>query len=198
MEFSGLVKIPAAPPTVWAALLDPDVLKICIPGCKSVERKSETEFATAMKVKVGPLNTNFSGVIALQDLDPAGAVTLAGTLQGAAAGFARGEARVTLTASGDGTELAYTADVSIGGKLAAVGDRLFGSAVRRNVTDFFSALEGWLTSSTAGSVVDSANRKPTPVPAANGTFAAVDSTVTACSGVADSKPAVTPAPFRSL
>ena len=34
------------------------------------------------------------------------------------------------------TELSYSADFRPGGKLAAVGDRLFGTAVKRNIADF--------------------------------------------------------------
>lgn len=149
MELVDVIRLPAAVSTVWRALLDPAVLAQCFPGCKSVERKSETEFATVMQVKVGPLNATFSGTIALQDMTPLTAVTLSGTLKGAAAGFSRGNARITLAGTEDGTELAYTAEISIGGKLAAVGDRLFGTAVRRNVSEFFSAFEKRLTEAHA-------------------------------------------------
>jgi carbon monoxide dehydrogenase subunit G len=37
------------------------------------------------------------------------------------------------------TELSYRADLRLGGKLAAVGDRLFGTAVKRNIADFLAA-----------------------------------------------------------
>jgi uncharacterized protein len=153
LELVGAIKIPAAVPVVWEALLDPAVLAKCFPGCKSVERTSETEFATVMQVKVGPLNASFSGVIALQNITPLAAVTLSGTLKGAAAGFSRGSARITLSNTEEGTELAYTAEVSVGGKLAAVGDRLFGTAVRRNVTDFFAAFEQYLVDGRINRVV---------------------------------------------
>ncbi len=53
----------------------------------------------------------------------------------------KGEARITLVPGVDGTELQYVAEMKIGGKLATVGDRLFGAAVKRNITDFFSGLE---------------------------------------------------------
>jgi carbon monoxide dehydrogenase subunit G len=37
------------------------------------------------------------------------------------------------------TELSYSADLRLGGKLAAVGDRLFGTAVKRNIADFLAS-----------------------------------------------------------
>jgi len=39
MEMKGTHIIPAPRETVWAALNDPDVLRVCIPGCKELEKK---------------------------------------------------------------------------------------------------------------------------------------------------------------
>jgi carbon monoxide dehydrogenase subunit G len=36
----GSVVLPVDRTTVWAKLYDPDVVKICIPGCQSLERAS--------------------------------------------------------------------------------------------------------------------------------------------------------------
>jgi carbon monoxide dehydrogenase subunit G len=88
-------------------------------------------------VKVGPLNAGFNGLISLTDPEYLSAVTLAGTLNGA--GFAKGTARIVLAPRNLVTELSYKADLRLGGKLAAVGDRLFGTAVKRNIADFLAA-----------------------------------------------------------
>jgi carbon monoxide dehydrogenase subunit G len=42
------------------------------------------------------------------------------------------------------TELSYSADVRLGGKLAAVGDRLFGTAVKRNIADFLASFAAFV------------------------------------------------------
>jgi carbon monoxide dehydrogenase subunit G len=136
MEVVGQIDLNATPEVVWAALFDPVVLQGCFPGCKSVERKSENEYAAVLQVKVGPLNAGFGGLITLTEPEYLTAVTLAGTLNGAGAGFARGTARITLRPRELVTVLSYTADLRLGGKLAAVGDRLFGTAVKRNIADF--------------------------------------------------------------
>src|SRR5258708_3200869 len=96
MELVGQVDLNATPEPIWAALFDPAVLQGCFPGCKSVERKSETEYAAVLQVKVGPLNAGFNGLITLTDPEYLSAVTLSGTLNGAGAGFAKGTARITL------------------------------------------------------------------------------------------------------
>jgi carbon monoxide dehydrogenase subunit G len=144
MELVGQVDLNATPEVIWTALFDPVVLQRCFPGCKSVERKSESEYAAILQVKVGPLNAGFNGVITLTDPEYLSAVTLGGTLNGAGAGFARGTARITLRRRELATELSYTADLRLGGKLAAVGDRLFGTAVKRNIADFLASFAAFV------------------------------------------------------
>ena len=79
MDFSGEYRIPAPPQQVWDALVDPEVLKACIVGCRELTRTSDTEFAAVVAAKVGPISATFRGTVALLDLDPAD--PLAATLQ---------------------------------------------------------------------------------------------------------------------
>jgi carbon monoxide dehydrogenase subunit G len=44
--------------------------------------------------------------------------------QGGAAGFGKGSAKVTLASRDEGSELAYTINAQVGGKIAQVGQRL--------------------------------------------------------------------------
>src|ERR1700730_3975969 len=114
MELAGQIDLHATPEAIWAALFDPAVLQGCFPGCKSVERKSETEYAAVLQVKVGPLNAGVNGLIKLTDPEYPRAITLAGMLNGAGAGFAKGTARITLAPRGLVTELSYKADLRLG------------------------------------------------------------------------------------
>jgi len=52
MELVGQIDLNATPEAIWVALFDPAVLQGCFPGCKSVERKSEAEYAAVLQVKV--------------------------------------------------------------------------------------------------------------------------------------------------
>ena len=65
MELVGQVELNATAEVIWSALFDPAVLQRCFPGCKSVERKSQSEYAAVLQVKVGPLNAGFNGLITL-------------------------------------------------------------------------------------------------------------------------------------
>lgn len=139
MEFSGEYRIPAPCQQVWEALNDPAVLQACIPGCRQLEKVSDTEFAATVVSKVGPISATFRGNVVLSDLDPPNGYTLTGRGQGGAAGFARMSAAVTLRPDGEGTALRYLARAEIGGKLASVGSRLVQTVAAKNADDFFAA-----------------------------------------------------------
>jgi hypothetical protein len=140
MEFSGEYRIPAPPQAVWEALNNPAVLQACIAGCESLEKISDTEFATTVAVKVGPVSATFKGSVVLSDLDPPRGYTLSGQGQGGAAGFAKMSARVLLCGDGADTVLNYEAKADIGGKLASVGSRFVLTVAKKNADNFFSAL----------------------------------------------------------
>ena len=139
MELSNTRIVPAAPSAVWAALNDPTILKDCLPGCESLERAGENAFQAVMATPVGPVSARFNGRVTMSDIDPPNAYTLHFEGQGGAAGFARGEARVTLAPEGDGqTSLHYDAKAQVGGKLAQIGSRLVDGAAAKMTDDFFT------------------------------------------------------------
>ena len=54
MQMNDSQRIPASKANVWAALNNPDILKQCIPGCRSLEMTSPTEMTATVVLKVGP------------------------------------------------------------------------------------------------------------------------------------------------
>jgi carbon monoxide dehydrogenase subunit G len=139
MDLSGEYRIPAPAPRVWDALNDPEILKLCIPGCKTLEKTSDNTFASIVTSKVGPISATFNSKVTLSDLDPPRGYTISGEGQGGAAGFAKMSARVTLTEDGTDTRLSYRASAEVGGKLASVGSRLVQTVAKKNADDFFAA-----------------------------------------------------------
>ena len=138
MEITGQQLIPKPQQQTWDAICDPAVLQLCIPGCESMEKISDSEFQLSMAAKVGPVSAKFKSKITLTDVDAPNAYTLIFEGQGGVAGFAKGEARVTLTPEGDGTTLGYSAKATIGGKLAQVGSRLIDGVERKLAEQFFT------------------------------------------------------------
>ena len=132
MDFSGEYRIPARMEQVWEALNDPSVLRMCIAGCKQLDKNSDTEFSAVVVAKVGPVSATFRGNVVLSDLDPPNGYKLTGQGQGGAAGFASMSAQVSLADDGDHTLLRYVAKAEIGGKLASVGSRLVQAVAKKH------------------------------------------------------------------
>ena len=139
MELTNTRIVPAPPSAVWAALNDPAILKECLPGCESLERAGDNAFQAVMATRVGPVSARFTGRVTMSDIDPPNAYTLHFEGQGGAAGFARGEARITLAPEGSRqTSLHYAAKAQVGGKLAQIGSRLVDGAAAKMTDDFFT------------------------------------------------------------
>jgi uncharacterized protein len=138
MDMTGEFRIPAPRQRVWEALNDPDILKESIPGCETIEKLSDTEFAAKVVARVGPVKASFSGKVTLSDLDPPRGYTISGEGSGGVAGFAKGGAKVSLAEDGGETVLSYTVNSHVGGKLAQIGSRLIDATARKMASDFFT------------------------------------------------------------
>jgi carbon monoxide dehydrogenase subunit G len=137
MEMTGEYKIPAPREKVWEALNDPEILKVCIPGCQEMSKESDTELSATVKSKVGPVSATFKGKVTLSDVDAPNGYKISGEGTGGVAGFAKGGAEVSLADDGDGTLLNYTATGQVGGKLAQIGSRLIDSTAKKMANEFF-------------------------------------------------------------
>ena len=58
MDLTGEYTIAAPRQDVWDALNDPEVLKLCIPGCEELEKVSDTQFSAKVMVKVGAVKAS--------------------------------------------------------------------------------------------------------------------------------------------
>jgi len=150
MEFKGRYRIAAPPQTVWASLFDPQILRQCLPGCEQLEKTGPADFTASLRLKIGPMNALFQGKLSLRDPVPHFSCVLAGEGQGGVAGFARGEAALLLAPQGEATELSYTAQAQIGGKLAQIGQRLIDGAARQVADQFFAAFATAITGEKGG------------------------------------------------
>ena len=139
MEMTGEQRIPASQADTWAALNDPEVLKACVPGCESIDRVSDSEYAVQMTARIGPVSAKFKGKLTLSDLKPPHSYAIAFDGQGGVAGFARGGAQVSLAPEGHDTLLSYKVQANVGGKLAQIGSRLVDAAANKVAGDFFNA-----------------------------------------------------------
>lgn len=138
MEVKGEQNLAHPREAVWAALIDPEVLGECVPGCKSFDRVSDGQYRALMQADVGPVSAAFEVDIRIADPDPPRAYRLEGSAR-AAVGFGRGQADVRLEEDGrGGTKLSYAAKLQLGGKLAQVGSRLLSGITRKIAANFFA------------------------------------------------------------
>ncbi len=137
MDMTGERRIPAPRQKVWDALNDPQVLKTAIPGCKTLERVSDSDLRATAAIKIGPIAAQFTGKVQLLDLNPPTSYRIAGEGQGGVAGFANGGATVHLSDDGPFTLLQYEVKAQVGGKIAQLGARLIDATAKQMADQFF-------------------------------------------------------------
>lgn len=146
MQLTDSKDIKASPEVVWAAILNPEVLKECVPGCEALSGSVADGFEATVVQKVGPVSARFTGLVKLSDIVEGRAVTITGEGKGGPAGYAKGGAQVTLEPIEIGTRLSYTVDASVGGKIAQLGSRIIDSFAKKMADSFFerfqTAVEG--------------------------------------------------------
>ena len=130
MKIAGEYDYDHARELVWDAILDPDVLSRTLPGCEDLKRTGDNEYAGKLKMKVGPVQGVFAGEVEITDLDPPNSYKL--NLKGKGApGFVNGNGSIRLEENDDGgTKLFYDIDAQVGGRIAAVGQRLIDSSAK--------------------------------------------------------------------
>jgi len=160
MDMNGEYQIAAPRQRVWEALNDPEVLRLCIPGCEEIVKLSDVEWTPKVTAKVGPVKAKFGGKVTLSDLDPPNGYTITGEGTGGAACFAKGGAAVKLIDQGDGTLLTYTVKAQVGGKLAQIGSRLIDGASRKMAEEFFGNFAARLGAPVAGGKAAAADAEP--------------------------------------
>ncbi|MGB5866214.1 MAG: carbon monoxide dehydrogenase subunit G [Sulfitobacter sp.] len=141
MQMSDTRQIAATPAQVYAALLDPQMLKQCVPGAQEVEGSPEEGFVATVVQKVGPVKATFKGEVTITDMVPDTSLRIDGAGKGGAAGFAKGGADVRLTASETGCELSYDVEAKVGGKLAQLGSRIIDGFAKKMADQFFNNLQ---------------------------------------------------------
>ena len=135
MKPSAVHRLSAPREKVYAALIDPEVLKKCIQGCEEMKASGEGMYDTRLKVGLAGMKGVYTGKLQLKDREPPEAFTLVVEGKGTS-GFVRGTARMTLV-EGIGTQITCEAEGQVGGMIIAVGSRLVEAAAKKMMDDFF-------------------------------------------------------------
>ena len=150
MQLSDFREIKADPATVWAAILNPDVLKECVPGCESMTGSPEEGFEAVVTQKVGPVKATFKGAVSISDRIEGKSLKISGEGKGGPAGFAKGGAAVTLEPIDGGTRLSYEVEANVGGKIAQLGSRIIDGFAKKMADEFFTRFQDALEAPEEG------------------------------------------------
>lgn len=143
MKIAGDYRFKLPIRAVWDGIFDPEILAASLPGCESLERDGDV-MRGALVIKIGPVKGKFKGTVAFSDVEAPHRCSM--TIDGRGTqGFVKATAEVSLEQSGGETVLTYSSDSKVGGKIAAVGNRLIGASARAVAKQSLEALDETLT-----------------------------------------------------
>jgi carbon monoxide dehydrogenase subunit G len=142
LEGRQIVDVPLE--KAWQRINDPRVLKACTPGLDQLEPRGDdpNHYDAVLEVRLPAITGRFEGTIDYLERVPPERMKL--RLQGkGAVGFVDGEVTLTLARVDEGTSMAYSADVQVGGQVARLGQRMISGVTREMAGQFFTAFERW-------------------------------------------------------
>ncbi|MDY0393785.1 FAD binding domain-containing protein [Virgibacillus halophilus] len=141
MNGKGSIKLQGNKETVFTSLLDPDVLRNCIMGCKELIQQEENVYKVDLSVGVAAVKGKYDATMRLADVSVPESYKLIVHGEGGP-GFVDAEAEIHLVDVDDSkTELTYTYEAQVGGKVAAIGQRMLGGVAKLIINDFFKKIK---------------------------------------------------------
>lgn len=116
------ITIDAPLEAAWSFIRNPQLLSRCIPGVSSVTENSDGSFSVLVEITLSLLKARFD--LEVQILEEAPPDSIVASIEGAerlTGSNLEARNRMQLNPSDRGTELSFTIDAAISGKLAALG-----------------------------------------------------------------------------
>jgi CO/xanthine dehydrogenase FAD-binding subunit/carbon monoxide dehydrogenase subunit G len=140
---AGTHVIPSTLLQVWQALLNPDVLQLCIVGCQSMQLVAPNHYRATIKVGIGPVSATFETQVHLMpesaSNDHSTSASCRLQVSGNAGALGQGQANVQvhLQQIAQGTQLVWQAQPQLQGRLAQLGNRLVEASAKGLSQQFF-------------------------------------------------------------
>ncbi|MDH4102068.1 MAG: SRPBCC domain-containing protein [Thermoleophilia bacterium] len=151
MIVSGTKELSASRKTVWSVINEPSEMAKLMPGVESFEITDERHWTAKVKVPLGlgglKMTMNFEKL----EERPLEFASMRAKGQGVGALMDMTTA-FTLSDSGEGTSMAWEADVKIAGPVGAMGQRVLQPIVNQQVSQVLAALEERVVAASSGSV----------------------------------------------
>jgi carbon monoxide dehydrogenase subunit G len=140
MKIEGTHQVSAPRDRVYQALVDPEVLQRCIPGCERLDKTAENTYSVTIRAGIGAIKGVFTGTVRLEDMRSPEHYRIVVEGKGIP-GFLKGSGDLDLEIQGEGTLIKYTGDLQLGGTIASVGQRMIQGTAKMMASQFFTALE---------------------------------------------------------
>jgi carbon monoxide dehydrogenase subunit G len=149
MNVSGTKDLAAPRQSVWEIINEPSEMAKLMPGVESFEITDDTHWTAKVKVPLGlgglKMTMKFEK---LEEREPEFASMRAkGTGVGALMDMTTS---FTLSEAGEGTSMAWEAEIKIAGPVGAMGQRVLQPIVNQQVSQVLTALEQRVTETSAG------------------------------------------------
>jgi carbon monoxide dehydrogenase subunit G len=143
MRLASELRVSTPLERTWRALLEVPRVARSMPGATIEPDPVDGGYRGSMKVKLGPVQTEYSGVARLQDVDEDEHIA-SFRVQGREA-HGQGSAQATITiraqAAGEGTRLQVETDLQISGRQAQLGQGIMEEVAAGVLREFASRLE---------------------------------------------------------
>ena len=140
MDITGSYTFTAPPDRVWALLMDPAAISLCIPGCDRFEPDGEDRYKATLTLGLAAITGTYQGTVVITEKVPPTAYRLNVEGEGKP-GFVKGNVAITLRPEGLKTIVDVIGTVETGGPIARLGQRLIGNVSRMMQDRFFACLQ---------------------------------------------------------
>lgn len=128
---------------VWQFIINPEQISSCVPGCEKIEAIDERTYVATVKAGVGPIKVRFKITTSLTQIDEPKHIRMEakGADLGMAGSFSQSSDVYLREASESETEVAYSSNVTVVGRIALFGDRIMRAQAKKIGEEFKQALK---------------------------------------------------------
>jgi uncharacterized protein len=142
MQLEGSVTISTPPEEVWKFLTDPHQVGTCVPGLESMNIiEPDKKFGAIASLGLGSVKIKFNAEVEWLELDSPNRAKM--KVHGIAPGSSiDATSEMFLSAASDNqTEMKWTANVVVVGKIASLASRLMGGVSQKMAGEFFACVK---------------------------------------------------------
>ncbi|HEU5382690.1 MAG TPA: SRPBCC domain-containing protein [Ktedonobacteraceae bacterium] len=140
MKLNGTHKFKANSTRVFNAILDPSVLKTCIPGCDSVEQLDASHLQLNITTSLPGLKGPYAVVVNLMQHQAPSLIVLGVKRQGRG-GSVDATANINIADEAEGSTVTYDANAELGGPIAIANNPIGKGIVNSTLSSVFENLD---------------------------------------------------------